>query len=48
MEMGLEDLIPGMQNGHKAQFSPQLVLSEFYEGFRGGFKEDIEHHGFVL
>ena len=46
--MGLELLIPGMQKGHKSQFSPELVFTIFKKTLRDGFKEDVEHHGFVL
>ena len=48
MEMGPEPLIPGMQNSHKAGFSAQLVLTELEQGFRDGFKQDVEHDRFVL
>jgi hypothetical protein len=48
MKMGLEVLIPGMQKGHKSQFSPELVFTKFKKTLRDGFKEDVEHHGFVL
>ena len=47
MEMGLELLIPGMQNGHKAQFAADVAFTKLQQGFRDGFKEDIEHEGFV-
>ena len=47
MEMGLEPLIPGMQNGYKAQFAAKVVFPELQQGLRDGFKEDVEHEGFV-
>jgi hypothetical protein len=48
MEMGLKLLIPGMENSHKARFSAELVFTEPYQCLRDGFKEDIEHDGFVF
>jgi hypothetical protein len=47
MKMGLELLIPGMQDGHKTQFATHLVYPEFQQGFRDSLKEDVEHEGFV-
>jgi hypothetical protein len=48
MKMGLQLLIPGMQNSHKAQFATHVAFSKVKQGFRAGFKEDVEHKGFVL
>jgi hypothetical protein len=36
------------QNSHKAGFSAQLVLTELEQGFRDGFKQDVEHDRFVF
>ena len=50
MEMGIEQLIPGMQNGNKAQFAAEPVFGIFGKGeqcLRYGFKQDIEHNRFV-
>jgi hypothetical protein len=48
MKMGLELLIPGMQDGHKSQFAAKVVFTELKQSLRDGFKEDVEHEGFVL
>jgi hypothetical protein len=48
MKMAFELLIPGMQDSHKARFSTKLVFSKLKQGLGDGFKEHIEHHGFVL
>jgi hypothetical protein len=47
MEMGLEQLIPGMQDGHKAELSTEMILSELEQGPGDGLKERIEHQGLV-
>ena len=47
MNMGLELLIPGMQDGHKAQFAAKLLFTKSCQGLRDGLKQDGEHHGFV-
>jgi len=48
MEVRFELLIPGMQDSDKAQGPTQFLLTKFDQGFRDGFEEDIEHHGFVF
>ncbi len=45
--MGIEGLVPGVQDGHKAQFSTKLVLAEAKQGPGDGLKQDVEHHGLV-
>lgn len=48
MEVRFELLIPGMQDSDKAQGPAQFLPPKLDQGFRDGFEEDIEHHGFVL
>jgi hypothetical protein len=50
MKMGIEQLIPGMQNGNKAQLAAQSVLricAKDTQGLRYRFKENIEHNRFI-
>ena len=42
MKMGLDLLVPGMQNSHKAQFAADIFFTKLQQGFGDGFKEDIE------
>ncbi len=48
MEVRFELLIPGMQDSDKAQGPAQFLLTKLDQGFRDGFEEEVEHHGFVL
>ena len=47
MEMGLEQLIPGVQDGHKAELSPEMILPKLEQGPGDGVKEHLEHQGLV-
>ena len=46
--MGLELLIPGMQHTDKTYFSSQFLFPKSDQRMRYGFKQHIEHEGFVL
>jgi len=48
MEVCLETLVPGMQDGNKAQFSTQLVLAKAKQRLGDGFKQDVEHHCLIV
>jgi hypothetical protein len=48
MKVRFELLIPGMQDSDKAQGPAQFLLTKLDQGFRDGFEEEVEHHGFVL
>jgi hypothetical protein len=48
MKMGLELLIPGMQHTDKTYFSSEFLFPKSNQCMRYGFKQDIEHEGFVL
>jgi hypothetical protein len=48
--MGIEQLIPGMQNGNEAQLAAESVLrisAKDTQGLRYRFKEDIKHNRFI-
>ena len=45
--MGIEELVPGVQDGNEAQFSTKLVLAEAKQGLGDGLEQDVEHHGLV-
>jgi hypothetical protein len=50
MKMGIEQLVPGMQNGNKAQLATESVLgisAKDTQGFRYRFKENIKHNRFI-
>ena len=44
MEMGLEQLVPGVQDGHKAELSPEMILPKLQKSPGDGVKEHLEHH----
>ena len=46
--MALKLLIPGMQYGHKPQFSPKLVFAKSEQGLSDGLKQDGEDQGFIF
>jgi hypothetical protein len=48
MKMGLELLIPGMQYAEKPYFSPEFIFPKNDQCLGYGFKEEIEHDGFVF
>ena len=48
MKVRFELLIPGMQDSDKAQGPAQFLLAKLDQGFRDGFEEEFEHHGFIL
>ena len=48
MKMGLELLIPGMQNAQETYFSSKFPFPKSDQCFRYGFKQDIEHEGFIF
>jgi hypothetical protein len=50
MKMGIEQLIPGMQNGNEAQLATESVLgisAKDTQGLRYRFKENIKHNRFI-
>jgi hypothetical protein len=50
MKMGIEQLIPGMQNGNKSQLAAKSVLrisAKDKQGRRYQFKQNIEHNRFI-
>ena len=42
MEMGVESLVPGVQDGHESKLAPEIVLAEGLEGLSDGFKQAVE------
>ena len=46
--MCLEPLIPGMQHADKTYFSSQFLFPKSDQCFSDGFKQHIEHEGFIL
>ncbi len=48
MKVRFELLIPGVQDSDKAQGAAQFLPPKLDQGFRDGFEEEVEHHGFVL
>ena len=45
--MGPKQLIPGVQDGRKAELSTEIILPELQQGPGDGLKEHIEHQGLV-
>ena len=46
--MGLELLIPGMQHAQKTYFTSKFIFPKSDQCFRYGFKQGIEHEGFIF
>lgn len=47
MEMGLELLVPGVEQGDKPGFAAEIVMAECEKGLSGGIEQDFQEEPFV-
>ena len=47
MEMSVELLIPGMQDGDKAGFTAEIIMAEHEQCLGGGIEQDFQEEPFI-
>jgi len=48
VEVGLEFLVPGVQDGQKARSAAELILGKFQQCLGDGGEQAVEHQPFVI